>query len=223
MKRLARTFVFSLAFLCVTALVGWQARFYMHNFWSAFGTGCVVLAAGAALGFCKVKGVRIAAFFVNAISMGFFLRSWYIDRGFDNSLPLVLGVAGMAAAYMIVFALPLLLPAVQRGYAIYFVVFVLLSLGGYVALLCFTETTWVSTLGYFGLLQISFIAGSSFSCNDWDDEVTALWVSSYSIVVCAAIILLAALGGDCDGCDGCSCDVPSDLSSPVQRSSKRSK
>lgn len=219
MFRILRTVVASFLFLAVTSIVGYVAYFFnITDFWIMFGIASGVLVAGILIGFIKRTSAKIVSFFVNAVSMGFFLQSWYINRGFQNSIWLMLGVAALAVAYMIVFALPLLIPAVNRHYGIYITVFVLLSLGGYVALVVLTTTTWVSTLGYFGLLQLSFIVGSSFDCSDFDDEIRALWLSSYSIVVCAAIILAIVMGGDsCDAsCDCCSGDVQS----PVGKKNK---
>lgn len=226
MKRIFRTVAASFLFLAVVSLTGYLARFCIEKFWTAFGVGCGVLALGVAVGLIKNVYAKCVSFLVNAVSMGFFLRAWYLNRNFDNSLWLMLGVAALAVGYMLVFALPLLIPALNKHYKIYLAVFVVLSLGAYMALLCLTKTTWVSTLGFFGILQMSFILGSSFRCDDRDDEIVALWISSYSIVVCAAIILVVALGGDgCDGCD-CGCDgTGGDFGSPVagkqnQRQSK---
>ena len=221
MKRIGRTILASFLFLTVCSLTGYLAYFTkITNFWIMFGIASGVLVVGVAIGFVKRSPCKIVSFFVNAVAMGFYLQSWYINRGFHNSIWLMLGVAALAVAYTVLFALPLLIPAISRHYGIYVTLFVLLSLGGYVALVVCTTTTWVSTLGYYGILQLSFILGSSFTCGDWDDEMRALWISSYSIVVCAAIILLVVVGGDgCDGCDGC-CDCSGDLSSPVQRRGK---
>lgn len=222
MFRVLRTFLASLLFLTVTTLVGYAAYFFnISDFWTMFGIASGVLVAGILIGIVKQTAAKIVSFFVNAVAMGFYLQSWYINRGFDNSVWLMLGVALLAATYMLVFALPLLIPVVNRHYGIYLTVFVLLSLGGYVSLVVLTKTTWVSTLGYFGLLQLSFILGSSFSCSDWDDEVRALWLSSYSVVVCAVIILAIVAGGD--GCDAsCDCGGTRDVSSPI-KSKKGSK
>lgn len=229
MKRIGRMLLASFLFLSVCSVVGYLARYTeITNFWIMFGIACGVLAVGIGLGFVKHVSCKIVAFFVNAVAMGFFLRSWYINRGFDNSLLLMLGVAALAVAYTVIFVLPLLIPAVSRHYGVYVTLFVLLSLGGYVALVVCTTTTWVSTLGYYGILQLSFILGMSFACNDLEDEARALWISSYSIIVCAAIILLMVLGGEgCDGCDGsgdcCDCGGGSGLRSPLTPNGKRGK
>ena len=218
MKRIARTLLASFLFLTVCSLVGYLAYFTkITNFWVMFGIATGVLFLSLVIGLFKRTVCKIVSFFVNAVAMGFYLQSWYINRGFHNSLWLMLGVAALAVAYTLIFALPLLIPALSRHYGIYVAVFILLSLGGYIALVICTTTTWVSTLGYYGILQLSFILGSSFTCGDFDDEIRALWISSYSIVICAIIILLVAIAGD--GCDGCGdgCDCGGDLSSPVKR------
>ena len=214
MKRLFKTFAASLLFLTVTSLVGYFAYYtQIKNFWAVFGIASGILALSVVLTCIKKKATKIAAFFVIAVSMGFYLQSWYVNRGFNNSVWLILGVAALASAYMLIFVLPLLVPAINRHYSIYLTFFVVLSLAGYVALLVFTKTTWVSTLGFFGILQLSFILGSSFDCKDVDDEMQALLISSYSIAVCAVIILIVALGGD--ACDGCDC-IGGDVASPYK-------
>lgn len=226
MKRIGRMLLASFLFLTVCSVVGYLARYTnIANFWVMFGIASGVLAVGIGLGFVKHVAAKIVAFFVNAVAMGFYLRSWYINRGFDNSIWIMLGVAALAVAYTVIFVLPLFIPAVSRHYGIYATVFILLSLGGYIALVVCTTTTWVSTLGYYGILQLSFILGTSFSCNDLEDEARALWLSSYSIIVCAAIILLMVLGGDgCDGCDGCGdCGGGDGTSSPLGKRGKKGK
>lgn len=221
MKRLGRMILASFLFLTVCSLVGYLAYYTkITNFWVMFGIASGVLALGIGLGFVKHVSCKIVAFFINAVSMGFYLQSWYINRGFRNSIWLMLGVAALAVAYTIVFVLPLFIPSVSRHYGVYVTIFILLSLGGYVALVICTKTTWVSTLGYYGILQLSFILGSSFGCNDLEDEVRALWLSSYSIVVCAAIILLMVLGGDGCDCDGsCDCGGGDGIGSPLKNKS----
>ncbi len=218
MKRLLRTMAASLVFLTVCSLVGYFSYYLnIKEFWIMFAIATAVLLVGIGVGIVKHRSAKIVAFFVNAVSMGFYLQSWYINRGFDNPLWLMLAVSLLAVLYMLLFALPLLIPAVNRHYGIYLSIFIVLSLGGYITLLCLTKTTWVSTLGYYGLLQLSFILGSSFDCNDWDDEVRALLISSYSIIACALIILLIVAGGD--SCDCCDCSS-GDISSPLKKKQK---
>ena len=208
MKKTFVTFLVSLAFLFVTSGVCWAVGFANLTFWVAFGIGAGILVFGIvalfALGHFAPISFKIAVTAINAVAMGFFLRAWYINRGFDNPLWLMLCVCLLASAYYVIYFIPLLIPPITRHYGWYLLVFTLLSLGGYVLLVVLTTTTWVSTLGYFGLLQLGFIISLSFNGGK-EKHLNALLSSSYSVLLCALIILLIALGGDgfdCDCCDG---------------------
>lgn len=216
MKRLFHTILASALFLALCSVVGYCAYFFnIKNFWIMFAIASAVFVLGVIFALVKRTSCKVIAFFVNAVAMGLYIQSWYIYRGFENSLWLMLAVSAVAVAYLVLFFLPLLIPFVNRHYGWYAAVFVGLSLVGYVLLLCLTQTTWVSTLGYYGILQLGFVLGCSFSCNDIDDEIHALLASSYSVAVCAVLILLTVLGGDgCDCADGCSVG---EVGSPLQR------
>lgn len=227
MKKTIITFLVSLAFLVVTSVVCWAIGFANLTFWAAFGIGAGILVLGILLLFTLGRlapvSFKIAVTVVNAVAMGFFLRAWYINRTFDNPLWLMLCVCLLASAYYLIYFIPLLIPAINRHYGWYLLVFTLLSIGGYIALVVLTTTTWVSTLGYFGLLQLGFIISLSLNGKQ-ERHLNALLVSSYSVFLCALIILIIVLvsagggdGCDCDcGCDG-GCDGFGAVDSPISR------
>ncbi|MCX4286044.1 MAG: hypothetical protein OSJ68_01910 [Clostridia bacterium] len=222
MKRCLQTLAISLAFLIVTSIVGYVTKYLKLGFWENFGIATGILAVGAIFSIAMRKNctVKIISVCVNAVSMGFYLRSWYVNRGFDNPLWLMLCVSLLAAAYLFVFILPLYVNAINRHYGVYLILFTILSIAGYVCLVVLTKTTWVSTLGYFGLLQLGFIITMSMEGHDriwlWES-----WqVASYTVAVCAVIILIIALsvteGGD-GVIDGLDFDVSGGkISSPRQ-------
>ena len=226
MKKTLITFLVSLAFLVVTSLVCWLIGFANLSFWAAFGIGAGIYVFGIillfTLGHFAPICFKIAVTSINAVAMGFFLRSWYINRGFENSLWLMLCVCLLASAYYIIYFLPLLIPSINRHYGWYLLVFTLLSIVGYIFLVVLTKTTWVSTLGYFGLLQLGFIISLSFDGKK-EKHLNALLASSYSVLLCALIILIIVLmGSGGDGCD-CSCDGCGgfgSIESPIARNNK---
>ena len=171
------------------------------DFWQIFGIASGILVAGLILSLScrKNKSVKLTSIFINAVAMGFYLRSWYINRGFNNPLWLILCVSLLAAAYIFVFILPLYIDAINRRYGWYLLVFSLLSIAGYVCLVVLTKTTWVSTLGYYGLLQIGFIISMSMNGSSKLKLYASWQIASYTVAVCAAIILIIALGGDAAG------------------------
>ena len=72
-------------------------------------------------------------------------------------------------------------------------------------------------MGYYAIMELSFIFAMSFEVNDKDELIRNLTLSTYSVLIVAIIVLvialIAAAGGDgcdcvCGGCDcdGCDCD-----------------
>lgn len=222
MKRCLKTLAISFAFLITTSVVGYLARFIPLDFWWIFGIATGILVVGIAIAciWWKRRRVKLVSIFINAVAMGFYLRSWYINRGFDNPLWLMLCMSLLAAAYLLVFILPLYINAINRHYGWYLLVFTILSLAGYICLVVFTTTTWVSTLGYYGLLNLGFIMTMSMDGKNKFKLYTSWQVASYTVIVCAIIILLIVLGGDgagdfLDGFSGGGGGDASGIASPV--------
>ena len=201
MKRCLKTLAISLAFLVTTSIVGYFAKYIPLGFWWTFGIATGILALGIVLTFTLKRrcSVKLAVIFINAVAMGFYLRSWYINRGFNNPLWLILCVALLASVYLLLFMLPLYINAINRHYGVYLLIFTILSLAGYICLVVLTKTTWVSTLGYYGLLELGFIMTMSMDGDDREDLYTSWQVASYTVAVCALIILLIVVGGDSAG------------------------
>lgn len=223
MKRCLQTLAVSLAFLITASVVGYIGRFIPLDFWWIFGiaTAILVVSVILSLALCKNPTYKLISVFINAVSMGFYLRSWYINRGFDNALWLMLCVSLLAAAYLFIFILPLYIDAINRHYGWYLLVFTVLSVAGYVCLVVLTKTTWVSTLGYYGLLQLGFIMTMSMDGNNRIKLYNSWQVASYTVAVCAVIILIIVLGGDAagdflDGFSGGGGGKSSGISSPRQ-------
>lgn len=198
MKRCLQTLAVSLAFLIVTSIVGYVGRFIPFDFWGIFAIATFILCVGLIFTIVlrKNRVYKLISLFINAVAMGFYLRSWYINRGFDNPLWLMLCVSLLAAAYLFVFILPLYIDGINRHYGWYLLIFTVLSIAGYVCLVVFTKTTWVSTLGYYGLLELGFIMTMSMDGNNKIKLYTSWQVASYTVIVCAVIILIIVLGGD---------------------------
>lgn len=201
MKRSLLTLGVSAAFLAVTSVVGYFASYIPLGFWELFAVATSVLVAGAVLAISlrDKASVKVVTLIINAVSMGMFIRCWYINRNYDNPLWLMLSVSLLAALYLAVFMLPLIIPIVRRHCAIYLLVFIILSIAGYVCLIVFTKTTWVSTLGYFGILQLGFCIALLYNGGD-SNMLRSFQLASYSVALCAIIIAVIALGGD--GLDG---------------------
>ena len=225
MKRCLSTLLVSILFLFATSVVAYFAQYIPLGFWWMFGIASGVLVLGFVLVLLTRRHnfVKLIIVALNSVSMGFYLRSWYINRGFNNSLWLMLAVSLLASVYFVVFLLPLLIPALNRHYGWYVSVFTLLSIVGYVLLVVLTKTTWVSTLGYYGILQLGFIISLSFKCDSRKELYNSFLASSYSVAVCALIILIIVVsdGNALDGLDFLSGGFDSGVSSPLDKKNNR--
>lgn len=221
MDRILKTGLVTLLFLLISSVTGYFAKYIpIDEFWPMFAVGSGVLVLGILILILFHKHQKIKPFVlgINAISMGFYLRSWYILRGFENELWIMLLVSLLATLYFLVYALFLIFPVINKYYGWYLLAFILLSIGGYVCLLVLTKTTWVSTLGYYGIIVLSFILCLSMEDKTTNEKYNRLLIGSYSIAICALIILIIALGGD--GLDGFDIDI-GDFSSPTSRKNKK--
>ena len=227
MKRVMITTLFCFLFLVVSSVTAFLLR-YANNIGigAMFGIASGILVLGILLHVLlrKKNKLKLIPFFVNAVSMGAYLRSWYIFRGFDNALWLIVLTAALASAVILVFALFLLIPKIREHYGIFLLVFVLLLLATYILLVIFTQNTWVSTLGFYGIVALSFVLGLSIGANAETFPFSSLVWSSYSIAICAIIIAVIVLS-EGDGLDGvadlfCVGDVSGSAKSKKRRKPK---
>lgn len=184
----------------------------------AVASGVLVFGLLILLVFHKFYKIKPFVVLINAISMGFYLRSWYILREFENELWIMLLVALLATLYFLVYAFFLLFDFFNDHYGWYLLVFILLSIAGYICLLVLTKTTWVSTLGYYGIIVLSFILCLSMDDKTKNEKYNRFLAGSYSIAICALIILIIALGGD--GFDGIDIDLVDFSSSSPKKKNK---
>ena len=98
-----------------------------------------------------------------------------------------------------------------------------------------TKTTYVSTFGYYMLIEMAFIYAMCLEASTWQELVRNLTLSTYSVfgvaVVVGVFVLIAAGGGDADcdcecgdACECCDCfsDIgESDLSVKSTRKKKK--
>lgn len=161
--------------------------------------------------------VNLFCFALSAVAMGFIMRSWYILRDLDNSIFITLLISLGAVVYLWIYFALIHIPVVKESAGVTVavsVLYVVISIVIYVILVMKTETSFVSTAGFYAFMEISFIFAMSMEVNDNEELIRNLTLSTYSVFVVAAIVavfaLMAASGsGDCDcDCGGCDCDCP---------------
>ena len=147
--------------------------------------------------------------------MGILIRAWYIVRGFENSFGTVCMVSLATVLYLWIFFALSKIPFIHKSkiaYTVLCVVYVILSVVFYLVVMINTETTFVSTFGFYMIIELAFIFAMSLEVNTKEELIRNLTLSTYSVfivaIIAAVVIIAAAAGGDCDcdcGADGC-CD-----------------
>lgn len=229
MKKISIVSLASLVFLLLCSLVEEIVSLFVFNQVAALILGVIILIISGiiALAVRESRTVNILCFIISSVAMGFLIRAWYINRGFDNSFSLMLLVSLAAVLYLWCFFALSKIPFIHKSkaaYAILCIAYAILSLVLYLIVMLNTETTYVSTFGYYMIIELAFIFAMSLEVNNSDELIRNLTLSTYSVlivaIIAAVIMLIAAGGGDgcdcdctpdgcCDGlegcCDGCSC------------------
>ncbi len=217
MKRLGLASLVSLLFLLICSAVAYLFRYLPLSdpwWYLVIGLGVLALSAAAALLGRKFFALNAVCFFTSSLALGACIRAWYIFRGFDNSFWLMALVSLAATLYLSFFFLLSRIPIFARHPAPFVSIFLLLSLVGYLVLVFTTKTTYVSTFGYYMLIELAFVIAVYAESGSLRELFRTLALSTFSvfgvIVFVAIVIFAAAAGGDCDldgadFCDLCDC------------------
>ncbi len=223
MKKILLVSIGSCLFLAISSVAAYFLRYSgITQKWAMLGIGVGILALSGILAiFAKERTpLNVVCFILSGIALGFCIRGWYIFRKFDNGLPVMLLVSVACVAYLWVFYLLLYIPFLERHVTAYLLTYVSLSLVGYILVMAFTKTTYVSTFGYYMIVEIAFMFALCCDAYDMQELIRLLTISTYSVLIVAVIIALMMLGGDGFDLDG---DIFSGLSvdSPRQKKVRR--
>ena len=149
----------------------------------------------------KVLGNSLC-FLLNAVALGLCIRSWYIYRNFNNELWVMLLISFACVIYLMIFYLLLYIPAIEKIFNIYLWVFLISTLVSYLIVMSLSETTFISTFGYFVIIEIAFIFAMCKTQNTTQRLFRDIVLSTYSVFFVAILIALIMLGADSlDGID----------------------
>ena len=234
MKKISIVSFASFVFLLLCSGVAVLSKSFFESALSALVVGVVILiGSGIVAFFAKVNiKINLLCFLLSSVAMGFFIRAWYINRGFENSFLVMCAVSFSAVLYLWLFFALSKIPFIHRSRAFYIVLcvaYAVISILVYVFAVCKTETTYVSTLGYYMIIEFAFIFALSLEVHTKAELIRNLALSTYSVfavaVIAGVFVIFAALGdGDCDcDCfaDGC-CDCI-DCGQDVSRHNKKKK
>lgn len=199
MKKISIVSAMSFLFLIICSTVAYFLRYVSFN--SAIVplvVGVVVLILSGVLAiFAKQKNLlNIICFVLSAIALGFLIRAWYIFRGFDNSFLTILLVSLACIVYLWIFYLLTFIPFFEKHFNWFFWIYFILSFIAYILVIIFTKTTFVSTFGYYMIIEMAFIFALCAESKNLTELVRSITISTYSVFIVAIIIILFMSGGD---------------------------
>ena len=196
MKKISIVSLFSFLFLFLASVVAYVLGFV--NFEHAWvplviGVAILIVSGLVALVVKRIVGVNVLCSIISAVALGFMIRSWYVFRGFENALWILVCVSLACVVYLwAVFGLAHL-PFARNHPKIFLLIVVLVSLAGYVCLLIFTQTTFVSTFGYYMIVEIAFLFAMFVTSDSVRKLIRNLTLSTYSVFIVAIIIAIMIL------------------------------
>ena len=223
MKKISIVSLSSFIFLIISSAVALGTRFLFSDAQMPLICGIVILIISGVLALIIRDNtpVNIVCFFLSSLAMGTLIRAWYNLRGLENDITTMLLISLSLVAYLWLFFAISRIPFIRHNktaFIIFSILFVLVSVIAYILLVLNTKTSYVSTMGYYAIIQLGFIFAMSLEVRDREELIRNLTLSTYSVFVVAIIVavffVIAMLGGDgldcdcdcggdccCDGCD----------------------
>ena len=199
MKKITIISVAALIFLLACSTCAYFLRYLpIDNAWVFLLIGVAILIySGILLALThKMVAFRIISFLINAIALGFCIRSWYVYREFDNSLWVMMLVSLAAVIFLLLFYALLYIPYINQHFKVYILVFLVVSLVGYLIVMSATKTTYISTFGYYMVIATAFIFALCAHSDSFKELVWNIVLSTFSVFIVAIIIALIMLCGD---------------------------
>lgn len=152
---------------------------------------------------------KIIPLLLNAVSLGFAIRAWYVFRNLDNNLLVMIGVSLICIAFLYLFYLLTYIPVLERHCTALMVGLVLISMIIYICLIFTTKTTWLSTVAYYLVIEICFIIGMCIEVDTLGDLLKELINCSFGVVIVIVIVALCIIS------EGASFDLSFDFGSKL--------
>ncbi len=203
MKKLLIVASSSFIFLFFTSLISMFLNiFEFKNYGISFIIGCGIIILSIVFLILylnlKVQVILYLIYFINIIAMGFLIKTWHMYKGYNLDLSVFLLISLACIGYLLIFYLLSFIPLFNKHFKIFVAVYLILSIIGYVILIDLTKTDYLSTYGYYMIIEIGFIFALSIYSNNIKDLIKSICVSTFMIIIVAIIMIIIMLDGDFD-------------------------
>ena len=135
---------------------------------------------------------------INSIAMGFCLDAWFIYKEIEPVFTQMLITSIICMSFMILFYLSLNIKLLERKFNIYIIVFLIISGLTFVLLALTSNSTFTSTLGYYGILSLAFLFVLCVDSVNYEELLKNFTLSTFSGLIVGVIVLLGILEVDGD-------------------------
>lgn len=208
MKKVPLACLISFAFLFLSSIVTVALRTVFHDAPKEDAEGFVLIGLFAVvtvglLYLILVKWTHlprtpldVICLSVNAVALGVMMTGWYVNRGFHNPLWMMALICLCSVAYLWVTYGIKQLPVLKNHSVFTTVALLLISLVGYVLLVIYTKTTYISTYGYYMIVEVAFFFAVCLPATDEKNLLSHMVVATYSVVTVAVLMLLIIGSGE---------------------------
>lgn len=169
--------------------------------WKFLIIGAVLILLSGILAIIFEKKIYILCLVMNSIALSFMMRAWYLYTGHNNSLLIMILLAIMCVSYLWIFYGLIQIPFIERHIKGFAIIFVILSIIIYILIIIFTKTSFMSTLGYYSIINISFVICLCINAENFDDVIMNMMIASFSVVLVGIVIALIMLEVEIDSFD----------------------
>lgn len=131
---------------------------------------------------------------LNSVALGFAVRAWYMFRHINNPFPVLILVAVLEVVYLSAAFALFSIKFVRRHFRIFWAIFTVLTIAAYVLCAVFVKADFVSTAGYWLIVQ--WIFALAMIVEDKEHIFPAITLASFGVFIVALIILVIILAED---------------------------
>lgn len=204
MKKVAITSIMSFLFLTISSITAYMQRNTESEAISVALFSIVILVISGFLSFFGKSFnynnpnifINIICFIGSAVALGTAIRAWYIYTGINNSLLTMLLISLICPIYLWIYYLFLRFQCCREHPIKYLIAFAIISVVIYIIVYSKTKTTFISTIGYYGLIEIAFIFAMIVRSDNIHELIRNITLSTYSIFVVVIITIVTIAGED---------------------------
>ncbi len=220
MKKLFIIIIASFMFLFLSTTVSYFLQFLIDLnsiLVLIIGVGIAIVSLILGIIFRRTFIIKYVCIFLNSISLGFMMRSWYIYRSLSNPLWVLYLVDIALILYIVIFYLLSYIPHITKHYGWFCCTYFFVTLVIYILLIESIQTTFLSTFGLYLIIQIPIIIVLCIKCDGYNQLLSNFMKATFSVFIVALVILVIMSDGDFE-VDGCGDSF--DVENPTQKNKK---